>query len=252
MAAAHCNISTALRRLLHYRRLIGMKQTNSFLVAHRSDRCGGVENTLEGFAAAAAAGARFAECDIQFSRDLVPLVIHDNLLKRLCGLDVRVSEMTANELRRICRPYFELSSLPDLLLWLRTVPPLTLFIEIKSPVRRRLADDSIARRITALLPDDLLPRVVAIGMSASLMDACAAIMPCPVGWVAEGVREPQATMPYIFMPWQRIDAMARWQSRGSKVALYTVNDAATVVALRAAGADMIETNYFSGMVSEIG
>lgn len=241
-----------MRRLLLCRIVTHMRQTASFLVAHRGDRCGGVENTLAGFAAAAASGARYTECDIQFSRDLVPLVIHDPHLKRLCGgADVRVDGTCADELRRICEPFFALSSLTELLLWLRTVPHMTLFIEIKSPVRRRLSDRSIASRIAALLPDDLLPRLVVIGMSASLMDACAEIMRCAVGWVAGGWREPAAAMQYVFLPWQKADATGRWQASGVKVALYTVNDAATAVALRAQGADLVETNDYSRMVRGI-
>lgn len=238
----------ALRCFAGCRRVHGMRQATSFLVAHRGDRRGGAENTLAAFAAAAAAGARYAECDIQFSRDLVPLVIHDNHLQRLCGLDARVSETPADELRGLCQPFFQLSSLPELLLWLRAAPGVTLFIEIKSPVRRRLSDRSIARRIAAILPDELLPRIVVIGMSASLMEVCADILPCPVGWVAEGARPPKASISYIFMPWQKADEMARWQQRGIRVGLYTVNDAPAAAALRDKGADLVECNLFSDMV----
>ncbi|MDQ6966846.1 MAG: glycerophosphodiester phosphodiesterase family protein [Mariprofundaceae bacterium] len=224
-----------------------MQRLSSFLVAHRGDRRGGVENTIAGFAAAAAAGARFAECDIQFSRDLVPLVIHDHHLQRLCGLPIRVPDTSADELKLICRPYFQLSSLQGLLLWLRGTPDITLFIEIKPPVRRRLRDASIARRITEILPADLLSRLVIISQSARLVDACAARIECPVGWVAEGGDVPQGPIQYVFMPWQRAHEMGHWQAQGIKVGLYTVNDADTAMALRSKGADLVECNEFSRM-----
>jgi len=230
-----------------------MQAAKQYLVAHRGDRAGGGENTLAGFAAAASAGARFAECDIQFSRDLVPLVVHDKNLMRLCGRpDVRVSNTLAVELQRICRPHFSLCDLPSLLAWLREEPDLTLFVEIKPPIRRRLTDDAIARRMAGLLPDDLLPRLVVISQSARLVDACAGILGCRIGWVAAGRREPEAAIQYVFMPWKRADEMGGWQLRGVRVGLYTVNDASQAAALRQAGTDLVETNEFSRMVQEIG
>jgi len=225
-----------------------MQSLSPFLVAHRGDRRGGVENTIAGFAAAAAAGARFAECDIQFSRDLVPLVIHDPHLQRLCGLPIRVPDTDADELKRLCRPCFQLSSLQELLLWLRDAPDITLFIEIKPPVRRRLRDASIARRLAEMLPADLLGRLVIISQSARLVDACAAQIDCPVGWVAEGPSAPQGPIQYVFMPWQRAHQMGHWQAQGIKVGLYTVNDVDTAVKLRSKGADLVECNAFSRMV----
>jgi len=230
-----------------------MQKPTKYLVAHRGDRAGGVENTLAGFAAATAAGARFAECDIQFSRDLVPMVVHDNNLKRLCSRpDIKVTETLADDLRKICEPHFLLSSLPELLEWLKTEPGVTLFIEIKPPIRRRLTDRSIVRRIKQLLPTELLSQLVIISQSARLLDACAGEIACSVGWVAEGTREPDSPIKYIFMPWKRAADMGRWQMQGVRVGFYTVNDAAQAISLRQAGADLVETNFFSRMVQEIG
>lgn len=225
-----------------------MGSAADYLVAHRGDRAGGVENTLPAFAAAADAGARFMECDIQFSRDLVPLVLHDARLGRLCGRpEVCVSETTADVLRDICRPHFPLLSLDELLGWLGTAPDVTLFVEIKSPIRERLSDRSIVRLVGEAFPEGLRHRLVVIGMSASLVDLFAAELRCPVGWVAEGVRRPLHAMQYVFMPWQRADEMGQWQKLGARIGLYTVNDASAAAHLRRRGADLIESNYFSQM-----
>jgi len=229
-----------------------MQRPIKYLVAHRGDRAGGAENTLAGFAAAATAGACFAECDIQFSRDLVPMVVHDNNLKRLCGRpDIKVTETLADDLREICRPHFQLSSLPELLEWLKKEPELTLFIEIKPPIRRRLTDRSIARRIGEYLPPELLPQLVIISQSARLLDACTEQIGCSVGWVAGGMRQPVSPIKYIFMPWERADDMGQWQVQGVRVGFYTVNDAEQAKALRMAGADLVETNYFSQLLREL-
>lgn len=227
-------------------------QAAQYLVAHRGDRAGGIENTLAGFAYAAAAGARYAECDIQFSRDLVPLVIHDDRLTRLCHRpDVQVSHTEADRLREICRPHFLLPSLAELSDWLRTQPELTLFVEIKPPVRRRLTDRMIVRRVVAALPEKVLPQIVLISQSAGLIDACTGETDCALGWVALGDRQPRVPLQYVFMDSKRAAGMGPWKARGIKVALYTVNDAAAAAAFMQAGADLIETNFFSRMAQEL-
>lgn len=223
-----------------------------FLVAHRGDRAGGDENTLAGFAAAAAAGTRFAECDIQFTRDLVPVVLHDNWLKRLCGRhDIKAIDTPLAALRQACLSTFALASLEDLMQWLAGTKDLVLFVEIKPTIRRRLSDKSIAGLLMPVIPQALLPRVVIISKSGSILDACAARMGCRIGWVAEGHHPPRAKLDYLFMPWQQAQEMVQWQSRGVKVGLYTVNDAAHAMSLRQAGADLIETDHFSRMASEL-
>jgi glycerophosphoryl diester phosphodiesterase len=55
------------------------------------------ENTLSAFAAAAERGYAI-ECDVHLSSDGVPVVIHDDNLKRLTGVDAFVWQRTAAEL----------------------------------------------------------------------------------------------------------------------------------------------------------
>ena len=55
------------------------------------------ENTLSAFARAVEAGFAI-ECDLQYSADAIPVVFHDDGLKRLCGIDGDVRQRTAAEL----------------------------------------------------------------------------------------------------------------------------------------------------------
>ena len=55
------------------------------------------ENSLAAFAAACEAGYDI-ELDVQLSRDGIPMVFHDASLARVCGIDARLSEYTAEEL----------------------------------------------------------------------------------------------------------------------------------------------------------
>jgi glycerophosphoryl diester phosphodiesterase len=72
-------------------------------IAHRGlhDRKAGViENTASAFEAAIAAGFAI-ECDLQLSKDGVPVVFHDDDLKRLIGRREAVGAFTAAELGRM-------------------------------------------------------------------------------------------------------------------------------------------------------
>lgn len=82
--------------ILHY-------QPNTYdhvVVGHRGSAYG-VENTLEAVQGAIDAKADYAEIDILLSKDGVPMVIHDENLKRLSGENVNVYDLTAAQLSKI-------------------------------------------------------------------------------------------------------------------------------------------------------
>jgi len=55
------------------------------------------ENALSAFARAVDAGFAI-ECDLQYAADAIPVVFHDDDLKRLCGIEGDVRQRTAGEL----------------------------------------------------------------------------------------------------------------------------------------------------------
>lgn len=55
------------------------------------------ENTATAFDRAINSGFAI-ECDLQMSSDGVPIVVHDYVLKRLCGVDAEVKNVTATDL----------------------------------------------------------------------------------------------------------------------------------------------------------
>ena len=73
----------------------------SFNYAHRGLHDARLpENSLGAFEAACRAGYGI-ELDVRLSRDGVAMVFHDDTLKRMCGIDRRVDEFTAEELSRM-------------------------------------------------------------------------------------------------------------------------------------------------------
>lgn len=75
-------------------------QPNSYdhvVVGHRGSQAG-VENTLGAIKGAMDAKADYAEVDVLLSKDGIPVVVHDDNLKRLSGENLNVYDLTAREL----------------------------------------------------------------------------------------------------------------------------------------------------------
>ncbi len=67
-------------------------------IGHRGASGHAVENTLAGFAMASDLGADMWELDTQLTKDGICVVSHDDHLRRVFGLDRRISALTAAEL----------------------------------------------------------------------------------------------------------------------------------------------------------
>lgn len=70
------------------------------LIGHRGGEYG-VENSIEAILFAGLNGADYAEMDVLLTRDNIPVVIHDNNLKRLGDTDENISDLTLAELKTI-------------------------------------------------------------------------------------------------------------------------------------------------------
>lgn len=73
---------------------------DGWLYAHRGlhdNKSDAPENSMKAFKRASEANFGI-ELDVQLTKDLVPVVIHDNNLKRACKANIRVSDLTCGEL----------------------------------------------------------------------------------------------------------------------------------------------------------
>ncbi|MCS7111855.1 MAG: glycerophosphodiester phosphodiesterase [Ignisphaera sp.] len=71
------------------------------LVAHRGASAYEPENTLAAFRRAIDMGCDAIEFDVRFTNDGIPIVVHDEDLKRVAGMDRRVRELTLSEIRGV-------------------------------------------------------------------------------------------------------------------------------------------------------
>eukprot|EP00388_Colpodella_angusta_P001309 GDKJ01004214.1.p1 GENE.GDKJ01004214.1~~GDKJ01004214.1.p1 ORF type:complete len:340 (-),score=85.61 GDKJ01004214.1:176-1168(-) len=76
-------------------------ETQDFLIAHRGASYNFPENTLLAFSHAIKNGAKGFELDVRTTKDGIPVICHDENLKRLTGLDVKISELNHADLPKI-------------------------------------------------------------------------------------------------------------------------------------------------------
>ena len=75
-----------------------MHRTYPLIIAHRGASALAPENTLAAFKKAIDDHSEGIEFDVRLTKDGVPVVFHDSDLKRICGVEEKVSALTATEL----------------------------------------------------------------------------------------------------------------------------------------------------------
>ena len=100
------------------------------VVAHRGYAAKYLENTLEALSEAVKAGATMVEFDVQFTKDLTPIMLHDDNFKRTMGLDLSVFEITQRELQDKLE-LKQISEVEDVVAWLKANPGVKAFVELK-------------------------------------------------------------------------------------------------------------------------
>lgn len=162
------------------------------LIAHRGYSECYPENTLIGLEAALSAGADCIEFDVQFSKDAVPVVIHDNELRRTTGVDGFVNQTFAKQLASIYAgepqrfgDQFNSEPIPALNAVLELLgqwPKATAFVEIKEETVEYFGVDSVASRMVS----ELAPygsRCVLISFDFAVLEAAKRLGIKRTGWV---------------------------------------------------------------------
>ncbi|MEJ2115889.1 MAG: glycerophosphodiester phosphodiesterase family protein, partial [Gammaproteobacteria bacterium] len=111
------------------------------LVAHRGDMKTYPENSLFALQKSAELGFLYIELDIQLSKDLVPIVIHDESAKRTTEIGKNVNDLEAKELQTmVLLSSFEpnhksrllnIAMLKDAIELLSSYSRINLFVEVK-------------------------------------------------------------------------------------------------------------------------
>lgn len=103
---------------------------NMSVVAHRGYASKYLENTITALDEAVKVGAEMVEFDVQLTKDGIPIMIHDDNFKRTTGLDLNVFELNKKDFQTHIALQ-EVSSVEEVMVWLRANPKVTAFVEIK-------------------------------------------------------------------------------------------------------------------------
>ena len=221
------------------------EHTPPALVAHRGDAGRYPENTLVSIRAALEAGVHAVEFDVQFTRDEVPVVLHDANLRRTTGVNAEVFDLDVNRVRAIeIDAGITVPTLAEIVTELRAWPDATAFVEIK---RESLDRFGVGRVVDRVL-DELRPvldNAVVISFDIGAVDLARHQGGARIGWVLEAwddaVRADAGALgpEYLFcdMP---LAGDPLWPGPWQWV-VYGAEPADDARAMAARGADLVET-----------
>lgn len=232
------------------------------IMGHRGAPSLAPENTLGGFRAAAAAGARWVELDVTLLGDMTPVVHHDATLTRCSDRRGPLTKLTREDLAQInCAarfPDWPAEPLPTLTQVLALLQQLEmgLNLEIK-PHRHR--PDQIAQAIIDNLTDQFpLERLLLSSFDTEVLAECMRRAPhIPRGLICDDLPDNWLTLARelnlfsIHCNWKHLTQpqAAAIKAAGYRLYCWTANDPAAVASLWHWGIDGIMTDYPQNFIS---
>lgn len=237
------------------------------LVAHRGYPRKYPENTLLGIEKAVEAGAKYIEIDIQFTRDLEPVIYHDQSLVRVSGVPGNIHEMPASQVLGLpasepfrlgeTYSYLTISHLRDLAGFLEGHPQVSVFVELKKEALSFSGYDKAYQSISDIL-GKLRDQIILISFDIEFIAFCRAqYWPC-IGVVLtawEQIHQPviEDLQPdYIFADIEKLPSNLDFDQFKSMLVVYEIDDPKKAMTLLSAGVDMVETFDIGGMMTELG
>ena len=238
------------------------------LIGHRGEPDNWPENSLAGFEAVLAAGARYIETDVQLTADGIPVLSHDPSLLRVTGQDVMVTASSYEDIKNIPAGYeerfgkkfhgYRLARLDQFTELLLQWPTARAFIEFKDA---SLVAHGYPRVIDTVM-DIIRPvagQCIMISFDYEALQYLRSHYQTPIGWVLpewnDDNRSRAVTLvpEYLFCNRKRLPPESEplwpgpWQW-----AIYTLNEAATIKHYLARGAHMAETNVIRKLLADPG
>jgi glycerophosphoryl diester phosphodiesterase len=227
----------------------------SKLIAHRGYQRHYPENSLLAIERAIACGALFIEIDVQFSADGMPLLYHDDHLKRISGQKEKLSQqifetlknITAGEPDRFKQAFIDvkITALSELVKLLQRHPAVQVLVELKEEaVRDNTAIFCLNRIRETLAP--VIEQCILISFDIDALRTAKNIGFTRLGAVLRDwelrhqiANELQAEM--IICNHQRIPAKDSLFMESCAVVVYEIDDIELAQSLLDRGASFIET-----------
>lgn len=227
------------------------------IIAHRGASAYAPENTRAAFELARDMGADGFECDVHLSKDGVPVVIHDENLKRLAGLNKRVRDLTCRKLKQLdVGSWFDRRFCDQRILTLEEAlvlskPRFVCMVEVKDSGDGR-TNERLAREVAKSLKG---ARAMACSFNAGICAALKRMLPrLHVDWIAGDLRAMTRALSAQKASELGVNGLSadyrhltvarvrQAHNAGLRVDAWTVNRAPSVLHLARLGVDAIETD----------
>ena len=237
------------------------------LVAHRGYCDAYPENSLESITAAIECGAHAVEFDVQLTADGVPVVCHDDDLKRTAMLERSILTSTYAEIKDVgvgepqrfgdrfkeCR----LPSLQQMVDALAQLPAVTVFVEIKIESLQHFDNDTVIQPILAIL-QPIKQRCVLISDDLDGLLRARQLSGLPIGWIVhrwshKDHRQAEAAAPeYLVVNHKYLpdEPDPLWPGEWGWV-VYQTGDADKARSLNRMGVEYVETNTVCPMLQAL-
>lgn len=233
------------------------------LVAHRGYAALYPENTLPAYRAALQAGVRWLECDVQLSRDRVPMLLHDATLARTGGdprsvfdLDAdQLAEVSVHEPKRFGHRYLPtpVPGLDALVELVAAQPRATLFVELKQESIDRFGQDVVLGQVVESC-EAAIDQCVFISFNDRILRA-ARRGGHRIGWVIASWNLETASIArnlapqFLFTDIAAVPTGPLWPGPW-RWACYDAKDAETAVRMAARGFALIETKAIGELLRD--
>lgn len=226
------------------------------LIAHRGDMSTYPENSMLAFKSAVEMGFTHVELDIQLSKDLVPIVIHDGDLKRTTGIDKNVRDLTADEINAIYlnssaqgesqNELLKINTLTQVIDVLNDYSTITVFVEIK---KESIGHFGLNQVVDQVLDAQKAAKfnVVIISFVSEVIEYVKKAKPYPTGFVLKKynkkylLKAEQLQPDYLFCNIKKVNKPSELWSGPWRWALYDIKNPAFAYELLEQGVDLIET-----------
>ena len=219
-------------------------------IAHRGEPVGHRENTLPAFAAAVALGADMVEIDLRRTRDGAIVVLHDQTLERLWGLEASVGDVDLAAVAALGEGDVRIPTLTDVL----GAVPVPLMVDF---TRREV----VAGGLQAVRAAGALDRCLFVtGNVAALRQLRAASAEARIGltWL-DGPEPPVALLRELgaefWNPWFGLltaDGVDAVHQAGLHVSTWTVDTPEDMTSVLEAGVDAVVSNRIGALVDHLG
>ena len=232
------------------------------LVAHRGYSLRYPENTILALLKAIDCGARFIELDVQMTRDLIPVILHDEDLERTTdgsGLVMEkswddLSAISAGETGRLGDSFRDepLPRLQELVTLLKQHPEVTAFVELKEESLKWFGVELFVKQVLEVLSPVMEQTVIISFIKEALIES-RRLGKLEVGWVLTNFdektrfRAKELRPDFLICNFNKIYGEL-WEGEWSWF-LYEVRDPASALQWFEKGVEYIETMHIGEMMA---